>query len=158
MMWSRTHSRQLPVELRDALFAAPAASAELVSAALDVMAARCALPDRASRTQRVRALIAAHAWTDAALAIAAFDHGRAVRRLVYEDGEWHCRIASPWAVPDWLDDSIDFSHSVLPLAILGALIDAPQLVPATARAPASVPRSQTVSAGSIPAVSCDNYI
>ncbi len=144
--------------LRAKICCAQTVTAELASAALDLMAARSAAPGRTAQAQRVRSLIDGAAWTEAALAIADLDHSRTVRRLIHEDGEWHCRIGSRWAVPYWLDDSVEFSHPMLPLAILGALIEAAQQVPATVRTPTSVPRSQLGQAGSISAVSCDNYI
>jgi hypothetical protein len=157
MISLRTHRRPSPAELRDALSGAPAASAELTSAALDVMAARCALPDRAGRTQRIRALIDTQAWTDAALAIVDLDRSRTVRQISHDEGEWSCRIGSRWAVPDWLDDSALFLHRALPLAILGALLESvaqrhEAAVPAT-----SVPSSGSPRGHSIPAVACDNY-
>jgi len=64
------------------------------------------------------------AWTDAALAMVELARSRAVRRLSRDDGEWRCAIGSQWPVPEWLDDVVEFSHPVLPLAILGALIEA----------------------------------
>jgi len=154
----RTQDRRSPAELRNELGVAQAASAELVSAALDLMAARCAMPNRADQAARIRELIGAQAWTDAVLAIVDLDHSRAVRRLIHDDGEWSCRIGSRWAVPDWLDDSVEFSHPVLPLAVLGALVDALRQAPATIRSSTSVPQSHASPAGSIPAVSCENYL
>lgn len=154
----RTHTHRSVGDLRDAVCRAPTTTAELLSAALDLLAARSAVPHRNAQVQRVRAFIDAQAWTEAALAIAGLAHSRAVRRLIHEDGEWHCRIGSQWVVPDWVDDSVEFSHPVLSLAILGALIDAVQQVPVTVRAATSVPLSRPGQVGSIPAVSCDNYI
>jgi hypothetical protein len=157
MISLRTHSRRSPTELRDALSGAPAASAELISAALDVMAARCALPDRAGRTQRIRALIDTQAWTDAALAIVDLDRSRTVRQISHDDGEWSCRIGSRWAVPDWLDDSALFLHPALPLAILGALLESLAQREEVAIPATSVPSSGSRRGHSIPAVACDNY-
>jgi hypothetical protein len=157
MMSLRTHSRRSATELRDALGGAPAASAELISAALDVMAARCALPDRVSRTQRIGALIDAQAWTDAALAIVDLDRSRAVRQITHEEGEWSCRIGSRWAVPDWLDGSALFLHPAPSLAILGALLESLAQREDQATAATSVPSSGSRRGHSIPAVACDNY-
>jgi hypothetical protein len=156
-MLLRKHGHRSPAELRDDVCQAPAACTELVSAALDLVAARCAAPSCAGQARRIRALIGADAWTDAILAIVDLDRSRAIRQLSHDDGEWICRIGSRWAVPDWLDDSVHFSHPVLALAILGALLgalaqneEAP--VPAT-----SVPSSRHGLGHSISAVSCDNY-
>ena len=153
----RTHGRRSPADLRDVLSGAPAASAELISAVLDLMAARRALPDRASRTQQIRALIDAQAWTDAALAIVDLDRSRAVRQLSHDEGEWSCRIGSQWAVPDWLDDSALFLHPALPLAILGALLESLAQREGAAIPATSVPSSGSRRGHSIAAVACDNY-
>ena len=158
MMSLRTHGHRSPAELRDDVCQAPAASAELVSAALDLVAGRCAAPNCAAQARRIRALIDAHAWTDAILATVDLDRSRAVRQIGHDDGEWICRIGSRWAVPDWLDDSVHFTHPVLALAILGALLSAlapneKAAVPAT-----SVPSSRQRLGHSISAVSCDNYV
>jgi hypothetical protein len=158
MMSLRTHSCRSPNELRDALDGASAPAADLLSSALDLMSTHCALPDRADRARRIRALIDAQAWIDAALAIVDLDRSHAVRQISHDDGEWSCRIGSRWAIPDWLDNSVQFTHRVLPLAILGALLDA-RAQSEEAVAPAtSVPLSRSGRGYAIPAVSCDNYI
>jgi hypothetical protein len=135
-----------------------AVTGDIASKVLDCALAHCATPNRAAQARRIRELIESHAWTDAALAMVDLAHSRAVRRIMREDGEWHCSIGSQWPVPDWLDDTVACSHAVLPLAILGALMEAliqPQV--ATARA-ASVPASGADLRDSISAVSCDNYL
>ena len=160
MMSLRMHRHRSAAELRHALDGAPQASADLVSAALDLMAARCALPDRAGRTQRIRTLIDAQAWTDAVLAIVDLDRSRGVRRIDCDGGEWLCRVGSRWAVPDWLDDSVQFTHPALPLAILGALMESLALGrggAVAAATPTAVPPSRSRRGDSIPAVACDNY-
>ena len=156
MMSLRTYPCRSAGELRNALDRAPGASADLVSAVLDLTAARCALPDRVDRTQRIRVLIDAQAWTEAALAIVELDRSCAVRQINHEEGEWICRIGSRWAVPDWLDDTLQFTHPALPLAILGALLESlarREEAPASA---VSVPSSGSRRDNSIPAVACDN--
>src|SRR5580658_9302582 len=158
MISLRTHGYGSPAELRDDVCRAPAGSAELVSAALDLVAGRCAAPNCADQARRIRALIGAQAWTDAILAIVDLDRSRAVRQLSHDEGEWICRIGSRCALPDWLDDSVHFAHPVLPFAILGALLSAlaqneKAAVPAT-----SVPSSRQRLGHAISAVSCDNYV
>ncbi len=152
------HPRRSSAKLRTEISQAPAATSELVFGALDLMVARRAAPYRAAWTQRIRALIDAQAWTDAVLAIADFDRSRSIHHVVYEDGEWHCRIGSQWAVPHWLGESAEFSHPVLALAILGALIDTLAWAPETRSSPASAARQQSGETNSIAAVSCDNYL
>jgi len=80
---------------------------------------------RSSRFARLSILTEAGAWTDAALAILEMElpHLK-LRRLVYDEGEWHCSLSLHREFPDWLDDPIEASHSNLSLAVLAALIQA----------------------------------
>jgi len=152
----QTH--RAPEELRREICRLDTVTGDLAAAVLGCVLAHCAAPNRAAQAQRIRELIRANAWIDAALAMVELVRSRTVRRLAREDGEWHCSIGSQWPVPDWLDDTIAFSHAVLPLAILGALTEA-LVRPETPIAPAaSVPRAGSDFRDSIPAVSCDNYL
>lgn len=146
---------RVAAQLRNKISQAPAATSALVSAALGVVAARRPIAHRAVQTQQIRDLIDAKAWTDAVLAIADLDRSRAIQHLVYEDGEWHCRIGSHWALPHWLGDSAEFGHPVLALAILGALIDTLGWAEEADLLPA--PPLSCGEVDAIPAVSCDNY-
>ena len=56
-----------------------------------------ARPSHGPQPSRVRELIAAQAWTDAALALVALDGSRVLRQLIHEDGEWHCVARVPVA-------------------------------------------------------------
>ena len=77
--------------------------------------------------QRIDRLIDAGASTDAAVALLeAAAPAWALRRLVYEDGEWHCCLSRQRNLPAGLDDTADACHELLPLAILGALAEARQ--------------------------------
>jgi hypothetical protein len=98
---------------------------------------------RAERARRIRELIGAKAWTDAALATVELAGSRAVRRLSRDDGEWRCTIGSQWPVPDWLDDAVEFGHAALPLAILGALVETLARNPVENAPMASVPQSRS---------------
>jgi hypothetical protein len=156
---SQPHTLRVATRLRNEICQAPAPNCELVSAALELMIARRPVPYPAARREQIRALIDAQGWTDAILAIADVDRSRVIRYIVHEDGEWHCRIGSHLAVPHWLDDNAEFSHPVLALAILGALVETLRWVPAAAgSSPASASRRPTADTEAIPAVSCDNYL
>jgi len=74
---------------------------------------------------RVRQLIACCAWNDAALALLALKLPQwQLRRLVYDDGEWHCALSRHRDMPEWLDDAIEVHHANMALAILGAVVEA----------------------------------
>jgi hypothetical protein len=152
----QTH--RAPEDLRREIRRLDTVTGEVASAALDLVLAHCAAANRAEQARRIRELIGSKAWTDAGLAMVELARSRAVRRLSREDGEWHCTIGSQWPVPDWLDDSVEFSHAVLPLAILGALIDALGRGQAAIAPATSVPQSRSDLRDSIAAVSCDNYL
>jgi hypothetical protein len=48
-----------------------------------------------------------------------------LRRLAYDDGEWHCALSRQRELPDWLDDrSVESHHADLAMAILSAFADA----------------------------------
>jgi hypothetical protein len=73
---------------------------------------------------RIDRLIEARAWNDAALALVELELPRWLRRLVYENGKWHCSLSRHPNLPVALDETATASHEVLPLAILAALVEA----------------------------------
>jgi hypothetical protein len=79
------------------------------------------------KAARLKQLIDAEAWTDAALALLEFELPQwKVRRIVCDDGEWHCRLsAQPW-LPEGFDEVVETFHRTLPLAILAAVVQARQ--------------------------------
>ena len=86
---------------------------------------RIATLRRASKTGSLDRLLADCAFTDAALTMIAMEMpGWSVRRLVYEDNEWICSLSRQPNLPLNVDDTVDTSHPALPLAILGALLEA----------------------------------
>jgi hypothetical protein len=133
--------------LDDRLHGAPAVTAGLIS---EVTISR-RLPARIER------LIDSGAWTDAALALLELELPQwQLRRLAYDEGEWHCALSRQRELPDWLDDrSVESHHADLALAILSALVDA--------RRRSALPRRTSVPATSPAAnplfepMCCDNF-
>jgi hypothetical protein len=80
---------------------------------------------------------------------------RGVRRLVREDGEWFCSLTRQPNVPVALDDSADASHQALPLAILGAFLEARRRMSAVRDA--AVPIVPQVRPAYGCAICCDNF-
>ena len=75
-------------------------------------------------TARLERLIQSGAWTDAALALIDLELPLwQVRRLAYDEGEWHCALSRERELPDWLDQSIETRHADLSLAILSAFVE-----------------------------------
>jgi hypothetical protein len=90
------------------------------------------------------------AWADAVLALLKLElpHWN-LRRLLYDDGEWHCFLSRRLELPLDLDDGTEATHEVLALAILIAFIKARRIVTT-----AAVPQ---VRAALRDTVCCDNF-
>ena len=75
---------------------------------------------------RIERLTQSGAWTDAALALLELELPQwHLRRLAYDEGEWHCALSRHRELPEWLDDrSVESHHTDLSLAILSAFVDA----------------------------------
>jgi hypothetical protein len=141
--------------LQEQLRRAQVVDVELMS---DIAAALVA-PHRTAGAERINRLIQIEAWTEAALALVELAHPPwKPRRLVYEDRAWRCSLSNQWSVPDWLDDAAESSHELLPIAILGALIEAKRrgrvLAP---RATGSVPSCPIDAPGPVDLMCCDNF-
>src|SRR5229473_6900375 len=131
-----------PGELNDRLRDAPAATAGLMSEVISQTCRRFPSMGQTEKTARIEHLIGSEAWTDAALAL--FDLELAqwqVRRIAYDEGEWHCALSRQRELPEWLDQSIETHHADLPLAILSAFIDAQRVAaPSSSTSVPTVPR------------------
>ena len=98
---------------------------------------------RREKSARIARLIEAEAWTDAALALIDLELPQwQVRRIAYDEGEWHCALSRQCELPDWLDESIEARHADLPLAILGAFDEAYAAAPSTRTSVPAVPRDR----------------
>jgi hypothetical protein len=144
--------RGLEGQLRDA----HAVTAELLS---DVVSEACwCFPPvrRTEKTARIERLIISGAWTDAALALIELELPQwQVRRIVYDDGEWHCALSRQRELPEWLDQSVEASHADLPLAILRTFVDAQRpSAPSVRTSVPTVPRGASLLCEP---VCCDNF-
>ena len=82
-------------ELDARLCSAPVLTAELLSEAVDSVCTRFSLLRNTEPAARAEQMIQSGAWTDAALALLALELPQwQLRRLVYDDGEWHCALSS----------------------------------------------------------------
>ncbi|MDI1264226.1 MAG: hypothetical protein PS018_13310 [bacterium] len=81
-----------------------------------------------TRSAHVGHLIEAQAWTDAALALIDLELPQwRVRRLAYDDGEWHCTLSRRRELPDWLDQPIETRDADMAMAILKAFAGAREI-------------------------------
>ena len=77
-----------------------------------------------------------------------------LRRIVYDDGEWRCCLGKKWQLPEWLDNVVEVSHPVLPLAILTAFVEACAVTPCSTEAARTVPAIQPCADSPI---CCENF-
>lgn len=130
-------------ELDARLCGAPELTVELLSDVVEMSCPRFALLRHTERAARAEQLIGSGAWIDAVLALLTLELPQwQLRRLVYDDGEWHCALSSQREMPEWLDQSIDADHADLPIAILRALVSARRVnAPSTRPSVPTVPRA-----------------
>jgi hypothetical protein len=129
---------------------APAVTANLLS---NVIVEACMrLP--ALNATRLDQLTKVGAWNDAALALIELELPTwKVRRLICEDGVWLCSLSRQPNMPIEFNDTADAYHEVLPLAILGAFVEARRRA-SVIREVLQVPRIRTTSGHT---VCCDNF-
>ncbi len=135
--------------LDDRLRDAPAVTADLISEIIGKPSRR--FPARIER------LIESGAWTDAVLALLELELPQwQLRRLAYDEGEWHCALSRRRGLPEWLDDqSIESHHVGLPLAILSAFVDARRKSAPASRT--SVPAASRAANPLYEPANCDNF-
>jgi hypothetical protein len=112
-------------ELTDRLHDAAEADAALVAEVISAACQRFPSIGQRTKTARIEQLVQSGAWIDVALALIDLELPQwKVRRIVYDEGEWHCALSRQRELPDWLDQSIEVHHADLALAILGAFVEA----------------------------------
>lgn len=137
--------------IADQVRSADHASTHLVSAIASEISHHAA---NGSVPVSIQKLIAANAWTDAALTLIANELPQwKLRRLAYDDGEWHCTLSPQREFPEWLDDGIEAHHENLPLALFKGLVEAARQRPAETPRP-TVPRIRIQQRD---AICCGNF-
>ena len=125
---------------------------------LDIMHACRRFPSlgQSERTARVTRLIDAQAWTDAALALMELELPLwQVRRIAYDEGEWHCALSRERELPDWLDAAVEAHHADLALALLSAFIEVQALAVEMSRP--SVPTVRPALDSLYEPLGCENF-
>lgn len=108
------------------------------------------------KSARLTQLIQAQAWTDAALALLDLELPMwRVRRIAYDEGEWHCALSRERELPDWLDTAVEAHHADLALALLSAFLEVRALAADVSRP--SVPSVRPVLDPLYEPVACDNF-
>ena len=99
-------------------------SAALLYAVLNT-ADRAKTAGQGRAAAHVAQLIECGAWTEAALELRDLCCPRwQLSRLMYDSGEWHCRLSSQRELPDWLGQTIETRHEYLAVALLKAIVEA----------------------------------
>ena len=149
--------RLAPPSLDQQLRAAPAMTRPLMLDIIDQACRRFPSRGRSERSARIMRLVDAEAWTDAALALIELELPMwQVRRIAYDEGEWHCALSRERELPEWLDQSIEAHHADLALAILSAFVEVQRI-----SAPVSGPSVPTVRPDTNPVyepVLSDNFV
>jgi hypothetical protein len=115
-------------ELNDRLRDAHTVTAGLISVVIEAACRRFPSVGQSEKTARIERLIASEAWTDTVFALIELELPQwQVRRIAYDEGEWHCALSRERELPEWLDQSIEAHHPDLPLAILSAFVDAQRI-------------------------------
>ena len=123
-----------PGELSDRRRDAPAATAALISEVISQTCRHFPSMGQTEKTARIERLIGSEAWTDAALALIDLELPQwQVRRIAYDEGEWHCALSRQRELPEWLDQSVEVHHSDLALAILSAFAEVQRVTAPSSR-------------------------
>ena len=143
-------------DLAERLRDAHAVTADLLSEVISEACWRFPPIRRTEKSARIERLIKSGAWTDAALALIELEAPQwQVRRIIYDEGEWHCALSRQRELPDWLDSCIETRHADLPLAILSAFVDAQRVSVPSVRT--SVPTASSAAKPLYGPVCCDNF-
>ena len=125
--------------------AADEATPELFSEIVVATARRLWVPGEAAKAAQLHDLIEAGALTQAALGLIELELPLwKLRRIAYDEGEWHCAMSRQRELPEWLDQAVEARHASLTLAILSAYIETVgQTELSTAPSRPSVPQTRT---------------
>lgn len=145
-----------PPSLSQRLRTAPTMTRSLMHDVIDHACRRIPSLGQNDRTTRIMRLVDAEAWTDAALALMELELPLwQVRRITYDEGEWHCALSRERELPDWLDAAIEARHTDLALALLSAFLEVRALAVDVSRP--SVPSVRHVPDPLYQPLACDNF-
>ncbi|MBR0742013.1 hypothetical protein JQ581_34260 [Bradyrhizobium liaoningense] len=145
-----------PPSLSEQLRAAPKMTRPLMLNIIDGACRRFPSLGQSERTARIMRLIDIEAWADATLALLELELPLwQVRRIAYDEGEWHCALSRERELPDWLDAAVEARHPDLALALLSAFteVQAQRAVPPRP----SVPPVRSAPDQLYEPLVCDNF-
>ncbi len=137
--------------------AADEATSKLLSEIVGATLRRGSFPSKADNAAQLRQLIDAGALTEAAFALIDLELPQwQIRRIIYDEGEWHCAVSRQRELPEWLDQAVEARHASLTLAILSAYIETVRQIEVS-REPNRPSVPQTRAAMQYEPVCCDNF-
>jgi hypothetical protein len=147
----RPGTADLGVQLRTA----DAVTAEIISDVIGQTFRRFPSPGQSEKSHRLEKLLESGAWTDVALALIDIELPLwQLRRIAYDEGEWHCALSRQRELPDWLDSVIEARHADLALAMLSAFVEAQRVSASASRT--GVPAVRQDANALYEPVLCDN--
>jgi hypothetical protein len=143
-------------KLSDRIRSAQTITPDLVSDVLDASCVRLPCLNRSGIVaERIARLRQSSAWVDLCLMLITVElPGWTLRRLVYDEGEWHCALSNQPNLPVELDDTVDASHHDLSLALLLAFVTARRDIAAITRESETAPKAEPAATY---VVCCDNF-
>ncbi len=146
---------QETADLGARLRGASAVTADIMSDVIGQACQRFPSLGQNEKSCRLERLLESGAWTDAILALIALELPLwQIRRIAYDEGEWHCALSRQRELPDWLDSAIEARHADLALAMLSAFVEARRLSPSASRT--SVPLVRQDADAMYEPMLCDN--
>jgi hypothetical protein len=136
--------------------AADEATSELFSKIIVATARRATAPGEAANAVHLHQLIAAGALTQAGFALIELELPQwKLRRITYDEGEWHCAMSLQRELPEWLDQAVESRHASLTLAIVSVYLETLRQIEAS-REP-SRPSVPQIRAEQYEPLCCENF-
>ena len=154
-MFHSIRSEQLTI-LAEQVRLAYEATPKMLAGIVTETGRRLSAPGKAANAAQLHQLIEAGALTEAAFALVNLELPLwQIRRISYDEGEWHCAMSRQRELPEWLDQAIETSHASLTLAIVSVYIETLRQIEAS-REPSrpSVPQTR---GDQFEPVCCDNF-
>src|SRR5665213_2345067 len=156
MFHDHSHRSEQLATLAAQVRVAEEATPEMFSEIVGQTCQRRSAPNKATNTERLHQLIDAGALTEAAFALITLELPQwKLRRITYDEGEWHCALSRQRELPEWLDQAIEATHRSLTLAVVGVYIETLREIEAS-REP-SRPSVPQVRAFQFEPLCCENF-
>jgi hypothetical protein len=139
--------------LAEQVSTADEATSKLLSEIVLLTARRLSVPSEAANAANLGQLIEADALTESAFALINLELPQwKLRRITYDEGEWHCALSRERELPEWLDQAIEARRTSLTLAILSAYIETIRRIEASRG-----PRRPSVPQRQYEPLCCENF-